>query len=125
MEDQIKEAIEWGGTQSGRKPVTPAPSNLFEKNELSEFLSSKESDSFHSIVQKLLYTCKRASPDIEPALSYLCTRVSKPTIDDREKLNRVLDFLSNTINDVRTIGAHNLDTLYMWVDASYAVHTNM
>ena len=125
MKDQVKEAIEWGGTQSGRKPVTPASSNLFEKSEPPKFLLPDESDSFHSVVQKLLYIYKRARPDIEPALSFLCTRVSKPTSDDREKLNRVLDYLSDTIDDVRTIGADGLDTLYKWVEASYAVHRNM
>ena len=40
-------------------------------------------------------------------------------------MHRVLDFLRDTINDVRTIGANDLKKLYMWVDASYAVHPNM
>ena len=33
MKDQIAEAIEWGGSQSGKKPATPATSNLFDKSE--------------------------------------------------------------------------------------------
>ena len=111
--------------QSGKKPATPATNNLFLKTDETEQLSIKWSDNFHSIVQKLLYICKRSRPDIEPALSYLCTRVSKPTIEDERKLSRVLDFLSNTLEDVRIIGADNLDNLYMWVDASYATHPNM
>ena len=125
MKDQVEEAIEWGGIQSGKKHVTPALSNLFEKCESPKFLMPDESDVFHSVVQKLLYICKRARPDIEPALSFLCTRVSKPTPDDKEKLNRVLDYLSDTIDNVRTIGVNGLNTLYMWVDASYAVNPNM
>ena len=76
-------------------------------------------------MQKLLYICKRGRPDIEPALSYLCTRVSCPTIEDENKLFRVHDFLSNTVDDPRVLGANSLENLYMWVDASYATHPNM
>ena len=52
-------------------------------------------------------------------------QVSKPTIEDEKKLFRVLDFLNNTLDDVRIIGANNLDSLYMWINASYATHPNM
>ena len=76
-------------------------------------------------MQKLWYICKRGSPDIEPTLSFLCTRVSKPTVEDEKKLYRVLDYLKDTLEDVRIIGADNLDKLYMLVDASYAIHPNM
>ena len=33
MKNQIKEAIEWGARQSGRKPVTLAANNLFTKDD--------------------------------------------------------------------------------------------
>ena len=72
-----------------------------------------------------MYVCKRGHPDIEPALSYLCTRVSKPTIEDEKKLHRVLDYLKDTLEDVRIISADDFDNLYTWVDASYATHPNM
>ena len=52
-------------------------------------------------------------------------QVSKPTIEDEKKFFRVLDFLNNTLDDVRIIGANNLDSLYMWINASYATHPNM
>ena len=88
MKDQVVEAIKWGGggIQSGRKPVTPATSNLFDKCEQSEPLSTEQSEVFHSIVKKLLYIYKWGRPDIEPTLSFLCTRVSKPTIVIKTKV---------------------------------------
>ena len=58
MKSQLEEAIEWGGTQSGKKPATPAPSNLFDKCASSNPLTLEQSDNFHSIIQKLLYICK-------------------------------------------------------------------
>ena len=125
MKNQIVEAIEWGAVQSDRKPATPAADDLFLKNDQAEDLSIERSDNFHSIVQKLLYICKRGRPDIEPALPYLCTRVSKPTIEDEKKLFRVLGYLADTLHDEQIIGADSLENLYMWVDASYATHPNM
>ncbi len=69
-----------------------------------------------------MYLCKRAHPDIEQVLSYLCTRVSGPTIADQFKLDRLLDFLRDTLDDRRVIGALSLEELLTWVDASFAVH---
>ena len=85
MKNQIMEAIKWGARQSGKKPATPAANNFFIKNDEAKSLSIEKLDTFHSIVQKLLYICKRGRPDIEPALSYLCTRVANPTTEDEGK----------------------------------------
>ena len=125
MQEQVQVAIEWGHSQGGCKPPNPATSQLFSTDLESEVLSDDDSDLFHSIVQKLLYICKRARPDIEPVVSYLCTRVSSSSKEDDTKLTRVLGFLEKTINDERIIGATDLNTLYTWVDASYGVHPDM
>ena len=125
MKDQIQEALEWGGHQRGRMPATPANNELFNVDDKAIPLCQSESDSYHSVVQKLMYICKRSRPDIEPALSFLSTRVANPTKDDQMKLYRVLDFLSDTIADRKIIGANSLEEVYTWVDASYAVHPNM
>ena len=37
-----------------------------------------------------MYLCERARPDIGHALSYLCTRLSSPSNDDKDELNRVI-----------------------------------
>ena len=54
----------------------------------------------------------------------MCTKVSKPTESDQQKLDRVLDFLQGTISDPRIFGATSLEDMYTWVDASFAVHNN-
>ena len=125
MKDQICEAIEWGKSQGGCKPPNPAKSDLFEVDESSIPLSEKDSDMFHSVVQKLLCICKHTRPDIETAISFLCTRVSEPKHEDKVKLTRVLRYLEHTIDLVHTIGARSLLVLPTWVDASYAVHRDM
>jgi hypothetical protein len=68
---------------------------------------------------------KRSRPDIETTNSFLCTRVSKSDEDDWLKLKRLLQFLNQTIDDVRIIAADNLCKLFTWVDASYAIHHDM
>ena len=125
MKDQIHKAIEWGKSQGGCKLPNPAKSDLFEVDEPSIPLSEKDSDVFYSVVQKLLYICKRTRPGIETAISFLCTRVSGPTHEDEVKLTRVLGYLEHTIDLVRTMGASSLSVLSTWVDASYAVHRDM
>ena len=125
MQHQVEEALEWGGVQDGTKPATPATKELYNDLENEILLDSEQSDTYHSMVQKLMYLCKRARPDIEPALSYLCTKVSKPNQGDRAKLYRVLDYLKATKDDKRIIGATSLNKLMTWVDASYTMYDNM
>ena len=53
---------------------------------------------------RLLFAAKRARPDIQVAVAYLCTRVREPTKDDYLKLARVIRYLRNTVNLPLVIG---------------------
>ena len=119
MKKQISEAIEWFGEDITEKPVTPANKNIFGVSNEYEDLSEQKRDIFHSVIAKLLYITKRARPDIETTVAFLCTRGSCSTTEDWKKLRRVLGFLKNTIDDVRIIGASSLQELYTWIDAAY------
>lgn len=66
--------------------ATPAASNLFQIRDDAERLSKTLADEFHTVVAKLLFLSLRAHPDILTAVSMLCTRVSKPDMEDRAKL---------------------------------------
>ena len=69
---------------------------------------------------------KRARTDIQPTLSFLCTRVQKSNTSDWEKLKRLLQFVNVTIDEKLTLSADKgLTFIKTWVDASYAVHPNM
>ena len=59
------------------------------------------------------------------ATAFLITQVKGPNQDDWKKLKRVLSFVKGTLDDVRIIGATNLQSIFMFVDASYAVYANM
>ena len=76
-------------------------------------------------MSKLLFVPKRARLDIELAISFLCTRVSKSKVQDWEKLRRLLSYLQCTLDMPRIIGANGFEFLQTYVDASYATHPDM
>ena len=94
-------------------------------NEDAAALSKKKQDIFHSVVARLLWMMKRSRPDIETAVSFLCTKVSCSTEEHWEKLRRVLKLVQQTKEDKRAIGAQNLEELNTWIHTSYTVHPNM
>ena len=74
---------------------------------------------------RLLFAAKRARPDIQVAVAYLCTRVREPTEDDYLKLTRVIQYLRNTVHLPLIIGWDASETLLWSIDASFAVHNDM
>ena len=74
---------------------------------------------------KLLYVSKRVRVDIDLAVSFLCTRVSKITEEDWSKLRRLLNYLSGTIDMPRIIGANGMDIMEIYVDPSNTVYHGM
>ena len=88
---------------------TPGAHDLFEVDSKSDRLNKEQSELFHHIVANLLYVAKRARLDIEPSISFLCTRVSKSTKRDWKKLGRVLGYLKGTMHMSRIIGSENFN----------------
>ena len=103
----------------------PWNDKLFKVNEETQKLDDKKKAIFHTFVMKTMFLCKRARPDIEPAVSYLSTRTSKPDKSDWIKMVRMLSFLKGTINDVLTLESDNNKTLCWYIDAAFAVHPDM
>ena len=125
MREHIKEAIDVFGEDVSTKVSSPANLGLNIVDETSPELNMEQQDLFHSIVAKLLWVMKRGRPDIETTIAFLCTRVAAPTEQDWKKLRRLLQFLNQTIDDVRVVAADDLSSLFTWIDAAYAVHPNM
>ena len=123
MREYIKECIEVFGEEM-RRVTTPAKSSLFEIKDEVE-MSADRQEIFHHIVAKLLYVSKRARVDIDLAVSFMCTRVSKSTEEDWDKLRRLLNYLYGTMDMPRVIGANGMEVMETYVDASYAVHHDM
>ena len=107
--------------------ATPAKGTLFDEDSEAgaEPLSESEAERYHHTTAKLLYASKRARLDIDLAISFLCTKVTKPSKGDLEKLKRVLEYLKGTKSMKRTMGMNDIGYLQTWIDASYATHRDM
>ena len=75
MREQLQEAIDMFPENIPMKASSLAPRYLFQVDDNTEQLNKHQSDIFHSIVAKLLFIAKRARPDIEPTVAFLCTNV--------------------------------------------------
>jgi Reverse transcriptase (RNA-dependent DNA polymerase) len=107
----------------GKKGVTktPAADSLFNLGTGAK-LDMKRSEIFHTSVAKGLFLYKRARPNIQQAISVLCTRVKDPNQADWEKLMRVMKYLNGTRSEYLTLSADDLRVVKWYVDASFAVH---
>jgi hypothetical protein len=102
--------------------TTPATNNLFVIRKDATKLDKPHLEFFHTLTAKLLFLTQRGRPDIQLAISYLCTRVSCADEDDMKKLRRVIQYLRSTPDLVLSLEATNLNVFKWWVDASFAVH---
>jgi len=125
MSGYLQEAIDDFILDVDRTVATPASRTLFEINKESPQLTKERKDIFHSVTAKLLYVSLRGRPDLLLAICFLATRVTAPTIEDQDKLKRVLRYIKGTMDETMSIGADDLEHLTTWVDASFAVHDNM
>jgi hypothetical protein len=80
---------------------------------------------FHTIVAKTLYVTKRARPDMCLSILFLTTRVRTPNIDDWEKLRQLMEYLRKDHAWPLVLDAKNNGLLMWYVNALFAVHTNM
>jgi hypothetical protein len=126
MNDYIdKVLLDLPDDMSGTAP-TPAANYLFTVNTTNPTaLSKSDAEHFHHVVAQLLFLCKRARPDIQTAVSFLCTRVQQPDHDDYKKLARVLKYLWGTKHLPLTLEASNAKLMEWWIDASYGAHHDM
>ena len=68
---------------------------------------------------------KRSLPDIETAISFLCTRLKDPDINYWGIMIQVLQFLSQTMRNYRVIGVDNIYKVLTYVYTSYSTHDNI
>lgn len=110
---------DWSGTAA-----TPATGRLFDTDATKAKLEETRAALFHHIVAKLLFLCKRARPDIQLVVGFLCTRVKAPDEDDWKKLRRLVQYLRGSRLLPLTLRADDHRVVKWWVDAAFAVHAD-
>ena len=102
----------------GPKHKTPASGKLFHIDNTSPLPSTEKVELFHWLVARLLFALKRARPDIQVAVAFLCTRVKSPTEEDYKKLGRLIRYVGETIHVPLILRADDSKTLVWNIDAS-------
>jgi hypothetical protein len=125
MQDYIRKVIEEAPDDMDGTTATPAAYNLFDVDKNGVPLSNYKAELFHYFTAKLLFLCKRARPDIQTALAFLCTRVKAPDQHDYKKLARVIRYLRGTATLHLTLQIDKVTAIKWYVDASFAVHHDM
>ena len=83
----------------------PGNDQLFKVDYDSPSLPIKDAELFHRHIARLLFASKRARPDIQVCIAFLCTQVKSPTEQDYTKLGRVISYLKETVHLSLVIGA--------------------
>ena len=125
MYDYINEVIESLPKEMKGSSASPAGDHLFKTNEECPKLNSEAHEAFHHYTAQLLFLSKRARPNLQTAVAFLCTRVHEPDLDDQKKLTRVMKYLQSTAHLPLILGLDGKGNIYWSVDAAFAVHSDM
>ena len=102
--------------------ITPAGQNLFMVDGNAVKLTKEAKDQFHQSVAQPLFLSKRAPPDFQTAVAFLCTWVQSPDVNNNKKLGRVMRHLRETIELPLVLGWDRTGNICWSVNASLAVH---
>jgi len=122
MSHFIERLLDSSGETNLRKFMSPAGKDIFSVQDKATLLPEPERKMFHTSVAKLLYLSKRSRPDILTAVGFLCTRVTRATVQDRLKLRRVLGYLKRTKQKTLHLKIGDFCQLQANVDAAFASH---
>ena len=126
MIDYINKMLEdLPADMNGGAPSPAANHSISSEYDQSQETGQGDGDMFHQNVAKLLFLCKRARPDLQTAVAFLCTRVKEPDTDDYKKLARTLKYLRVTRTLPLRLEADDSGSIRWHVDGSFAVHPDM
>ena len=77
------------------------------------------------MVAKTLFATKRARPDTCTAVAFLTTRVRESDLDNWNKLSHMMRYIRGKRQLPLILSAYGTHIIKLWVDAAFAVHTNM
>ena len=105
--------------------TSAAPEDLYKVDEDCDNISPDKVHMFHNIVANTLYTTNQARPDTCTAVAFLTKIVREPTKYDWYKLVYLMKYIKGTRDFPLVISANGSGVLKWWIDASYAVNTNI
>ena len=100
----------------------PVTNDLFEVNDTAKKISEECVQTFHMLVEKLLFMGKIVWPDILTSVAFLKKRFSQTDVDDEKKLVQLLRYLQGSRDLVLVLDSNGSRVIKCWVDAAFAVH---
>jgi hypothetical protein len=88
-------------------------------------LPTEDAEFFHAMVGRLLFLCKRGRPDLQTAITFLCTRAQAQSVDEQRKLSPAMKYLRKSHSLVLTLRFDNINIVKWWVGAAFAVHRDV
>ena len=85
LEDVIVEAAD---DLNNSRSYYPGNDQLMKVDYNSPSLSTKNAEFFHQHVARLLFASKRARPDIQVCVAFLCTRVKSPNKQNLQEIRQ-------------------------------------
>ena len=85
-------------------------------------LPEEQAAAFHQTMAQLLVLSGKARHDIQMTMAFFTTRVKCSDEDDWGKIRRVLQYLNGTKELSLNLSAENLEIVYWYINASYAMH---
>lgn len=125
MVDYIDQLLDEAPQEFPGTAPTPAARHLFDTSDDASKLSDERSATLHHFVAKSLYLAKRARPDIQLTVAFLCTRVQDSDAHDWKKLGRLIQYLRGTKELALTLEASEGHIIKWWVDSAFAVTQDM
>ena len=107
------------------QPKTPATENLFRSIAESPSLGPALAKIIHSVTARILFVSGRGRPDLALFIAFMTKKVLSPTQEDGRKLLRALRYMAHTSGAVLTLGYRGVPSLHVFIDASFATHTDM
>ena len=125
MYDYLEDILLEAHADLDGKDVTPTISELFSMNLTQSKLDTITADLFYPTVACFLYVAKRARPNLQVAVAFLCKKVKCPNVGDWKKLGRLVQYLRATIHLPLIVGSDGSGNSIWSIDALFAVHADM
>jgi hypothetical protein len=106
------------------KRYSPGNKDTFKVDSTAVLLNEKMRKVFHSMVARVLYVSKRVRMDTLVVTSFLCTRVTKATVEDQAKLEYLFGYLKNTLGRCLVIAGDQRLQICAYIDAAFALHAD-
>ena len=108
-----------------QESATPDVHHLFYISEDATKLSQDDADLFHLFLAQLIYLSHRARPEIQIAVSFLCTRVRGSDTDDCKNMVRLMKYIQWTIGLPLILSIKKSGNIKRYIYAEFSVNQYM